>query len=175
MTRFTVTVAIAALAVAPMAAEAQQRPARRQQSIEIVGQVPTPQVVTVRPRELPQYDRRVLVPTFYDHDFWQSILPGYLLVRQRTITGTVPGDSTATRRDTTGALPATGAQPTTTTPPPTGTTPPPVSPPPVSPPPAVTPGQSATRPAQPPAGTVPTGDDARRIPPSAGSPALPPR
>jgi len=169
MTRIIVTVAIATLAAAPIAVEAQQRPARRQQSIEIVGQVPTPQVVTVRPRELPQYDRRVLVPTFYDHDFWQSILPGYLLVRQRTITGTVPGDSMATRRDTTGAVPPAGVQPTTTTPPPTGTTPPPV------PPPAATLGQPAARPAQPPAGSVPPGEDARRVPPSAGSPALPPR
>ena len=170
MTRIIVTVVIATLVATPVAVEAQQRPARRQQSIEIVGQVPTPQVVTVRPRELPQYDRRVLVPTFYDHDFWQSILPGYLLVRQRTITGTVPGDSMAARRDTTAAVPPAGVQPATTTPPPTGTTPPPAAPPP-----AATPGQPAARPAQPPAGSLPPGDDARRVPPSAGSPALPPR
>ena len=48
---------------------------RRQETIEIRGQVPTPQVVTVRPRETPAYSRRVLVPTFLDHDFWPSILP----------------------------------------------------------------------------------------------------
>ena len=48
---------------------------RRQATIEIRGQVPTPQVVTVRPREAPQYSRRVLVPAFLDHDFWPSILP----------------------------------------------------------------------------------------------------
>jgi hypothetical protein len=48
---------------------------RRQATIEIRGQVPTPQVVTVRPRETPAYSRRVLVPTFLDHDFWPSILP----------------------------------------------------------------------------------------------------
>ena len=171
MTRILVAAAVAAVVAAPARMDAQQRPARRQQSIEIVGQVPTPQVVTVRPREMPQYDRRVLVPTFYDHDFWQSILPGYLLVRQRTITGTVPGDSITVRRDTTGAVPPTGAQPTVTPPPPTGATPPPAAPP----PPAATLGQPAARPAQPPAGSTPMGDDARRVPPSAGSPALPPR
>ena len=51
------------------------QPPRRQETIEIRGQVPTPQVVTVRPRETPSYSRRVLVPAFFDHDFWPSILP----------------------------------------------------------------------------------------------------
>src|SRR5690242_6796505 len=67
----------------PLAAQrpTQPRPApttsapRRQETIEIRGQVPTPQVVTVRPREMPAYSRRVLVPAFFDHDFWPSILP----------------------------------------------------------------------------------------------------
>ena len=157
------------VAITPGALAAQRTP-RRQQSIEIVGQVPTPQVVTVRPREMPQYDRRVLVPTFYDHDFWQSILPGYLLVRQRTITGAVPGDSTAARSDSARTIPAT---PATTNPPPAGTTPPPTGAAP--PPPVATPGQPAAGPAQPSAGSIPAGDDARRVPPPAGSPALPPR
>jgi hypothetical protein len=82
--------ATVALAVLPVIAHAQQpakRPARRTQAIEIRGQVPTPQVVTVRPREMPTYSRQVLVPNFYDHDFWQSILPGYQVVSRRTITG----------------------------------------------------------------------------------------
>ena len=48
---------------------------RRPETIEIRGQVPTPQVVTVRPRETPAYSRRVLVPTFLDRSFWPSILP----------------------------------------------------------------------------------------------------
>jgi hypothetical protein len=162
MTRFVLAAAVAAIAVAPSLADAQ----RRQQAIEIVGQVPTPQVVTVRPREVPNYDRRVLVPTFYDHDFWQSILPGYLLVRQRMITGTVPVVSMTARRDTTGAVPPAAPQPAPTTPPPGGATPPP---------PAAAPGQPAARPAQPPAKMDSQGDDARRVPPPAGSPALPPR
>lgn len=88
-------------ALAPAAADAQRPRARRQQTIEIRGQVPTPQVVTVRPREVPMYSRQVLVPNFYDRDFWPSILPAYQLVPQRMITGRVAGDTTA-RRDTTG-------------------------------------------------------------------------
>ena len=93
------TVAVA-MAV-PAAAHAQQpTPApvkRRQAPIEIRGQVPTPQVVTVRPREVPAYSRQVLVPNFYDHDFWPSILPGYRLVRKRQITGALPVDSVTLR------------------------------------------------------------------------------
>ena len=53
---------------------------RRQETIEIRGQVPTPQVVTVRPREAPAYSRSVLVPAFFDHDFWPSILPPLQIV-----------------------------------------------------------------------------------------------
>ena len=53
---------------------------RAETTIEIRGQVPTPQVVTVRPREAPAYSRRVLVPAFFDHDFWPSILPPLQLV-----------------------------------------------------------------------------------------------
>lgn len=70
---------VVALAVAPSVVDA-QRPSRRQETIEIRGQVPTPQVVTVRPREVPNYDRRILVPNFFDRDFWPSILPPYQLV-----------------------------------------------------------------------------------------------
>src|SRR5688500_3929191 len=141
MIRLTLVAVVATAALVPAAAEAQRTP-RRQAPIEIIGQVPTPQVVTVRPREVPAYDRRVLVPTFYDHDFWQSILPGYLLVRERTITGAVTGDSAAVRRDST--------PPAMTTPPAGGVTPPPAgSPPPPagSPPPAATqsPAPSATQ------------------------------
>jgi hypothetical protein len=56
------------------------QPPRRQETIEIRGQVPTPQVVTVRPREAPPYSRRVLVPAFFDRDFWPSILPPFQIV-----------------------------------------------------------------------------------------------
>lgn len=84
-----------------------RRPARRQAAIEIRGVVPTPQVVTVRPREVPQYSRVVLVPNFYDHDFWQSLLPAYQFVPQRMITGSgVPRDTTAVRSTTGTSTPA---------------------------------------------------------------------
>ena len=48
-------------------ASAQQKgpPPKKGQAIEIRGQVPTPQVVTVRPREVPTYDRKLLSPAFY--------------------------------------------------------------------------------------------------------------
>lgn len=106
------------LVLAPSAAQAQRK--TRPKAIEIRGQVPTPQVVTVRPREVPAYSRQVISPTFYNHDFWPSILPAYLLVPQRMITGTAPMDSLM-RGDgtvpaaTTPASPA--AMPGTTTPP----------------------------------------------------------
>ena len=109
---------LAALAVVVVAASAEaQRPARRQQAIEIRGQVPTPQVVTVRPREVPAYSRQVLVPNFYDHDFWPSIVQPYQMVPQRMITGTAvpdstrrltPGDSARTRPTGTTSADTTG-------------------------------------------------------------------
>ena len=67
-----------------------QRPTRRRaQTIEIRGTVPTPQVVTVRPREVPEYSRQVLVPRFYDHDFWPDIQEGYAIMSSRLMTGLV--------------------------------------------------------------------------------------
>jgi hypothetical protein len=81
------------LAVLPAIAGAQQPTKRRQAPIEIRGQVPTPQVVTVRPREVPTYSRQVLVPRFFDHDFWPDIQTGYLMVPERQITGRAVADS----------------------------------------------------------------------------------
>ncbi len=84
----------AALAV-PSRVDA-QRPTRRGQrttTIEIRGQVPTPQVVTVRPREVPQYSRQVLTSGYYDQSFWASILPGYRLMEERQVKGAAPADS----------------------------------------------------------------------------------
>jgi hypothetical protein len=79
---------MAAFALAAAPGEAQQ-PTRRPTSrtIEIRGQVPTPQVVTVRPREAPQFDRNVLVPDFYNPDFLGLAIVGYQLVPRSTITG----------------------------------------------------------------------------------------
>ena len=114
----TMVALVAAAVLVPSLAEAQRTTRRRQTPIEIRGQVPTPQVVTVRPREVPAYSRQVLVPNFYDHDFWQSILPAYQLVPERVITGAVPGDTTAAARDTTAAArDTTGAAGAAVTPP----------------------------------------------------------
>lgn len=81
---------VAAVAVTLCASigEAQQ-PTRRgtSRTIEIRGQVPTPQVVTVRPREAPQFDRNVLVPDFYNPDFLGLATVGYQLVPRSAITG----------------------------------------------------------------------------------------
>ena len=86
-------------------------------TIEIRGQVPTPQVVTVRPRETPAYSRRVLVPGFFDHDFWPSILPPLDIVSAR------PG----TRSDTTSRSTADStARPPSSPRPPSGTPPAPL-------------------------------------------------
>jgi hypothetical protein len=97
----TAMLAIICLFAATSAVEAQQptpqrpptrtQPPRRQETIEIRGQVPTPQVVTVRPREAPAYSRRVLVPAFLDRDFWPSILPPLQIV---PLAGRLRADST---------------------------------------------------------------------------------
>jgi hypothetical protein len=99
-------VLIGALVVAPACAEAQQRTkARRQQTIEIRGQVPTPQVVTVRPREVPTLSRQMFAPNFYDRSFWGSILPGYQVVAMRDVREHAPLDS-APRPVAAGVAPA---------------------------------------------------------------------
>lgn len=100
-----------ALPVAMQAQNTKQPVKRRQQPIEIRGQVPTPQVVTVRPREVPTYSRQVLYPRFYDHDFWPSILPAYQLVTKRQVTGAVPVDSATMRADSAAMSAAPNAAP----------------------------------------------------------------
>ena len=129
--RATILAACGALLLLPATGEAQQPTRRRAQTIEIRGQVPTPQVVTVRPREVPAYSRQVISPNFFDRDFWPSIVPGYQMVPQQMITGQVPvGADSAALRDpaagvpgaTPGAAPAgTTPQGMTVRPPPTGT------------------------------------------------------
>ena len=112
---FLVAVALA-LPIAMQAQDTKQPVKRRQQPIEIRGQVPTPQVVTVRPREVPTYSRQVLYPRFYDHDFWPSILPAYQLVTKRQITGAVPVDSATVRADSAAANAPRGTAPASTMP-----------------------------------------------------------
>jgi hypothetical protein len=90
---------IAALTLDGSVANAQRPTRRRQPTIEIHGTVPTPQVVTVRPREVPSYSRQVLVPRFYDHDFWPDIQEGYAILAPRT---TAPGDTLILAADSVG-------------------------------------------------------------------------
>ena len=92
-------VALAALTLDPSTADAQRRPTRRQPTIEIHGTVPTPQVVTVRPRDVPTYSRQVLVPRFYDHDFCPDIQEGYAILAPRTV---APGDTLILAADSVG-------------------------------------------------------------------------
>lgn len=169
-------VAVAALTVLPVIAGAQKPTRRRQAPIEIKGQVPTPQVVTVRPREVPTYSRQVLVPRFFDHDFWPDIQTGYLMVPQRQITGHSVSDTLGATVDTSAAGGVMAAPqrlapttPSTTTNP--GGTPPSTSPmtpmttsPSTSPSttPGTTPGASPARPTTP--------DTTRRQPGTASAP-----
>jgi len=76
-------------------AEAQQKgpPPKKGQAIEIRGQVPTPQVVTVRPREVPTYDRRLLSPAFYSGTGSPASSGGVQLVPESEIRGTAPLDT----------------------------------------------------------------------------------
>ena len=93
---------VAAITVFAAAGNAQQ-PTRRpgSRTIEIRGQVPTPQVVTVRPREAPQFDRNVLVPDFYNPDFLGVATLGYQLVPRSTITGSQADTVRLAERQTT--------------------------------------------------------------------------
>ena len=121
MTRAMLAACGAALVLVPALSEAQTPTRRRTQTIEIRGQVPTPQVVTVRPREVPAYSRQVISPNFFDRDFWPSIVPGYLMVSRQMLTGQVPvGADSAALRDPAAATPG-AATPGSTTP--AGTTP----------------------------------------------------
>ena len=88
--------------------------APRSSTIEIRGQVPTPQVVTVRPRETPAYSRRVLVPGFLDHDFWPSILPALDIVPPKAASRS---DTTSRSTADSTARPPSGSRPPSGTPP----------------------------------------------------------
>lgn len=82
-----------AFAVAVVAMVAALPAMAQRQTIEIRGQVPTPQVVTVRPRAIPPFPAQVLVPAFYDHQFWPVILPAYQIVSRSDVLGVAASDS----------------------------------------------------------------------------------
>lgn len=82
------------LGMASSSASAQRGAERAEtQTIIIRAQVPTPQVITVRPREVPDYSKDVLGSERRDRSFWSSLLPAYQLVPQRQITGRSALDS----------------------------------------------------------------------------------
>jgi hypothetical protein len=84
-----------ALLVAASRADAQQKgpPPKKGQAIEIRGQVPTPQVVTVRPREVPTYDRQLLSPAFYAGTGGAASNGAVQLVPESQVRGTAALDS----------------------------------------------------------------------------------
>lgn len=86
-------VAAAWMALQPGALHAQRGTERTGQTIVIRAQVPTPQVITVRPRTVPEYRREVLGSEQRQRSFWGSLLPAYQLVTQRQIDGRDPLDS----------------------------------------------------------------------------------
>ena len=81
--------------LAPARLHAQQKgpPPKRGQAIEIRGQVPTPQVVTVRPREVPAYDRQILSPAFYNGPGTMASAGGVQLVPESQVRGTTALDT----------------------------------------------------------------------------------
>lgn len=81
--------------LAPARLHAQQKgpPPKRGQAIEIRGQVPTPQVVTVRPREVPAYDRQILSPAFYNGTGTMASAGGVQLVPESQVRGTTALDT----------------------------------------------------------------------------------
>lgn len=83
----------AAQAAAQQQAAPPKKPPKAGQTIIIRGQVPTPQVVTVRPRETPVYDRQVLGAENGAASFWSSAMPGYRLLSRSQVTGKAPSDA----------------------------------------------------------------------------------
>lgn len=85
---------ILGMVAAVVAIAATGRPVDAQrETIEIRGQVPTPQIVTVRPRSVPEFSTQVLVPAFYNHQFWPVILPAYQIVQRSEVYGVMATDS----------------------------------------------------------------------------------
>jgi hypothetical protein len=58
--------AIAGAQVSPPVPPPGQQPPAKRRALEIRGQAPAPEVVTVRPREVPAYTRRIIVPALFD-------------------------------------------------------------------------------------------------------------
>ena len=99
-----------AMLVATSSLGAQQKgpPPKKGQAIEIRGQVPTPQVVTVRPREVPAYDRHLLSPAFYNGVGSAASPGGVQLVPESQIRGTTALDTIPAGLAREGGVPTVG-------------------------------------------------------------------
>jgi hypothetical protein len=89
---------------------AQQKglPPKKGQAIEIRGQVPTPQVVTVRPREVPTYDRQLLAPAFYNGTGSTASNDAVQLVPESQLRGTTALDTLPVGMAHEGGVPTVG-------------------------------------------------------------------
>jgi hypothetical protein len=100
MRRIIALVAVA-LVTAGAAAQQPQPPApkpvpkRSGQTIEIRGQAPTPQVVTVRPREVPQYKASSLPQAVMTSGSWPAISTAYAVTPPLLVAGHLPIDTSA--------------------------------------------------------------------------------
>ena len=81
---------------APRAGAAGQPPKKPAtgQTVEIRGQAPTPQVVTVRPREVPQYAPAGLPAAVMASGAWPSVAAAYTIAPTNQLAGRLPLDTT---------------------------------------------------------------------------------
>lgn len=89
---------LAALAAGAATARAQQAPPKKTttgQTIEIRGQAPTPQVVTVRPREVPVYKAAALPGAVMASGAWPSVTAGYAITPSNQLAGRLPIDTSS--------------------------------------------------------------------------------
>ncbi|HEX8848103.1 MAG TPA: hypothetical protein VF761_01090 [Gemmatimonadaceae bacterium] len=91
LTALVLTLGAATTARAQQASRAPGKDAPRR-TIVIRGVLPTPQVVTVRPRDVPSYDRAVLSPAFFDHHFRHTLdAPKVVTTREALTLAKAPG------------------------------------------------------------------------------------
>ncbi len=92
-----VVLTLLAAAGAPARAQGQPPPEKKKpgQAIEIRGQAPTPQVVTVRPREVPTYEPAALPNAVMASGAWPAVSSPYAIAPANQLAGQLPIDTTA--------------------------------------------------------------------------------
>lgn len=95
-------------AASTLSAQQKGPPPKKGQAIEIRGQVPTPQVVTVRPREVPTYDRQLLAPAFYNGTGSTTSQAAVQLVPESQVRGTTALDTLPAGMAHEGGVPTVG-------------------------------------------------------------------